>query len=144
MDHPASRPLRMERTPKITNFDFCPLFAWMSNFGDPLFPFISWFGQLFFVWPEFLNLANPNFSIRTFTGRARHFAYGETVREAPLVATGKISESAVLFRHVLRTFAAFTCFSIRSHCVTPVYFCYLPLCREDRKILLIPIGYDKA
>ena len=64
----------------------------------------------------------PNFSIRTFTGRARHFAYGETVREAPLVATGKISESAVLFRHVLRTFAAFTCFSIRSHCVTPVYF----------------------
>ena len=38
-----------------------------------------------------------NFSIRTFTGRARHFAYGETVREAPLVATGKISESAPLF-----------------------------------------------
>ena len=122
MNHPASRPFRMERTPKITNFDFSPLFAWMSNFGDPLFPFISWFGQLFFVWPEFLNLANPNFSIRTFTDRARHFAYGETVREAPLVATGKISESAVLFRHVLRTFAAFTCFSIRSHCVTPVSF----------------------
>ena len=67
------------------------------------------------------------------------------MREAPLVATGKISESAVLFRHVLRTFAAFACFSIRSHCVTPVYFCYLPLCRdEDRKILLLPIEYDKA
>ena len=61
-----------------------------------------------------------------------------------LVTIGKFSESAVLFRHVFRTFAAFTCFSIRSHCVTPVYFCYLPLCREDRKILLIPIGYDKA
>ena len=45
---------------------------------------------------------------------------------------------------LFRTFAAVTCFSIRSHCVTPVYFCYLPLCREDRKILLIPIGYDKA
>ena len=44
-----------------------------------------------------LNLANPNFSIRNFTGRARHFACGETVREAPLVATGKISESAVFF-----------------------------------------------
>jgi hypothetical protein len=57
----ASRPLRMERTPKLTNFDFCPLFAWMSNFGDPLLPFISWVGQLFFVWPEFLNLANPTF-----------------------------------------------------------------------------------
>ena len=66
------------------------------------------------------------------------------MREAPLVATGKISESAVLFRHVFRTFAAFTCFSIRSHCVTPVYFCYLPLRREDRKILLILIEYDKA
>ena len=66
------------------------------------------------------------------------------MREAPLVATGKISESAVLFRHVFRTFAAFKCFSILSHCVTPVYFCYLPLCREDRKILLIPIEYDKA
>ena len=45
---------------------------------------------------------------------------------------------------LFRAFAAVTCFSIRSHCVTPVYFCYLPLCREDRKILLIPIGYDKA
>ena len=85
-----------------------------------------------------------NISIRTFTGRARHFACGETVHGAQLVTTGKISESAVLFRHVFRKFAAFTCFSIRSHCVTPVYFCYLPLCREDRKILLIPIGYDKA
>ena len=144
MDHPASRPLRMERTPKITNFDFSPLFAWMSNFGDPLFPFISWFGQLFFIWPEFLNLANPNFSIRTFTGRARHFAYGETVREAPLVATGKISESAVLFfRHVLRTFAAFTCLNSKPLRNSGLV-CYLPLCREVRKILLIPIGYGKA
>ena len=65
------------------------------------------------------------------------------MREAPLVATGKISESAVLFRHVLRTFAAFTCLNSKPLRNSGL-FCYLPLCREVRKILLIPIGYDKA
>ena len=66
------------------------------------------------------------------------------MREAPLVATGKISESAVLFfRHVLRTFAAFTCLNSKPLRNSGLV-CYLPLCREVRKILLIPIGYDKA
>ena len=65
------------------------------------------------------------------------------MREAPLVATGKISESAVLFRHVLRTVAAFTCLNSKSLRNSGL-FCYLPLCREVRKILLIPIGYGKA
>ena len=65
------------------------------------------------------------------------------MREAPLVATGKISESAVLFRHVLRTFAAFTCFNSKPLRNSGL-FCYLALCREVRKILLIPIGYGKA
>ena len=95
MNFPRADHSEWSELQKFTNFDFCPLFAWMSNFGDPLFPFISWFGQLFFVWPKFLNLANPNFSIRTFTGRARHFAYGETVREAPLVTTGKIQKGTL-------------------------------------------------
>ena len=39
----------------------------------------------------------PNFSIRTFTGRARHFAYGETVRKAPLVATEKNLANPLFF-----------------------------------------------
>ena len=38
-----------------------------QHFGDPLHPFILWFGQLFSIWPQFLNLA-----IRTFGGRNFH------------------------------------------------------------------------
>ena len=99
----------------------------------------------FSIWPEFLNLAHPNFSIRTFTGRAKHFAWSDRARRTiGYYWKIKLANPLFLFRHVLRTFAAFKCFSLRIHCVTPVDFCDLPLCREDRKILLIPIGYDKA
>ena len=57
--------------------------------------FVIW--SIVFRMTGISETCESNISIRTFTGRARHFACGATVHEAQLVTTGKISESAVSF-----------------------------------------------
>ena len=78
---------------KLTNFDFCPLFAWMSNIGDPLFLVDSVVWSLVFVWSDFWILQT-----RTFQFEFPPVEQGILPMERPctstLVATGKISESA--------------------------------------------------
>ena len=94
--------------------------------------FVIW--SIVFHLTRTLNLANPNVSIRIFTGRARHFAFGETVHKAPWSLLEKLAIRCFSFRHVSRTFAAVTCFSIRSHCVTPVFLLFAIVYKGDRKI----------
>ena len=87
----------MERTPKTYQLRFLSIVRLNEQFWRSAISvyFVIW--SIIFRMTGISEFCESNISIRTVTGRVRHFAYGKTVREAPLVATGKISESAVLF-----------------------------------------------
>ena len=95
--------------------------------------FVIW--STVFHLTRFLNLATRTFQFESSPVEHRHFAFGETVHEAPWSLLEKLAIRCFSFRHVFRTFAAVTCFSIRSHCVTPVFLLFAIVYKGGRKIL---------
>ena len=101
----------------FTNSEFCPLFAWMSDFGDPLCPFILWF-VYFVIRPTVFHLTSFSESCESellkmnFSHRWSILPW-TTVHIAPWSWRKIISTNPLFsFRHVPRTLFDF---SIRLH-----------------------------